>query len=117
MEVALPRGGGDPDDTQFACVTKHLQDKDGRPIGTANNNMNEYEVEFLDGHKDSLSANLIAQHLFSQVDEEGHRHVLFDDIIDFCRNDMAIDKADAFVTMHNGVKWRQFTTQRWQLLC
>jgi hypothetical protein len=30
---------------------------------------------------------------------------------------MAIDKADAFVTMKNGVKrWRQ-TTQGWQLLC
>lgn len=24
MEVALPRGGGDPDDTQFARVTKRL---------------------------------------------------------------------------------------------
>jgi hypothetical protein len=24
MEVALPRGGVDPDDTQFACVTKRL---------------------------------------------------------------------------------------------
>jgi hypothetical protein len=65
-----------------------------------------------------LSANLIAQHLFSQVDEEGHRHVLLDNIINFCRNNVAIDKADAFVTMWNGVKQRQFlTTQRWQLLC
>jgi hypothetical protein len=60
---------------------------------------------------------LIAQHLFSQVDEEGHRHVLLDDIINFCRNDAAIDKANAFVTMQNGVKQRQLTTQGWQLLC
>jgi hypothetical protein len=108
MEVALPRGGGDPDDTQFAHVTKHLQDKDGRPIGTTNNNplldTRDYKIEFLDGHKKSLSAKLIAQHLFSQVDKEGHSHVLLDDIIDFCRNDAAIDKANAFVTMQNGVK-------------
>jgi hypothetical protein len=122
MEVALPRGGGDPDDTHFACVTKHLQDKDGHPISTVNNNslldMREYEVEFLDGHKESLSAYLIAQHLYYQVlHERGHRHVLLDDIINFRRNDTAIDKADAFVTMRNGVKQRQFTTQGWQILC
>ena len=87
MEIALPRGGGDPEDTQFAKVTKRLRDAEGRPIGTANDNplldTREYEVEFLDGHVESMSANLIAQHLFSQVDEEGHRYILLDDIIDF----------------------------------
>jgi hypothetical protein len=56
--------------------------------------------------------------LFSQVDEEGHRHVLLDDIINFRRNDTAVDKANAFVTIQNGVnKRRRFTTQGWQLLC
>ena len=87
MEIALPRGGGDLEDVQFAKVTKHLRDAEGRPIGTASDNplldTREYEVEFLDGHVESMSANLIAQHLFSQVDEEGHRHILLDDIIDF----------------------------------
>lgn len=29
MEIALPRGGGDPEDTQFAKVTKRLQDAEG----------------------------------------------------------------------------------------
>jgi hypothetical protein len=86
MEIALPRGGGDPEDVQFAKVTKCLRDAEGWPIGTASDNplldTREYEVEFLDGHIESMSANLIAQHLFSQVDEEGHRHILLDDIID-----------------------------------
>jgi hypothetical protein len=121
MEIALPRGGGDPEDVQFARVTKRLRDAEGRPIGTASDNplldTREYEVEFLDGHVESLSANLIAQHLFSQVDEEGHRHILLDDIIDFRRDETAIDKADAFITMRNGVKRRRKTTQGWQLLC
>jgi hypothetical protein len=121
MEIALPRGGGDPEDTQFAKVTKRLRDAEGRPIGTANDNplldTREYEVEFLDGHVESMSANLIAQHLFSQVDEEGHRYILLDDIIDFRRDENAIDKADAFVIMRNGVRWRRQTTQGWQLLC
>ena len=74
VEVTLPRGG--VEDLQFAKVTKWLHDKDGHPIGMANDNpmldTHEYEVEFLNGNHESLSANIIAQHIFSQVDEEGH---------------------------------------------
>ena len=121
MEIALPRGGGDQEDIQFAKVTKRLHDKEGRPIGTANDNplldTREYEVEFLDGHRESLSANVIAQHMFSQVDEEGHRHLLLDDITDFRKDDTAIDKEDAFVKMSNGVQRRRMMTKGWQLLC
>jgi hypothetical protein len=89
MEIALPCGSGDPEDAQYAKVTKHLRDAEGHPIGTANDNLlldtHEYEIEFLDGHVKSMSANLIAQHLFSQVDEqqEGHQYVLLDCNIDF----------------------------------
>jgi hypothetical protein len=55
--------------------------------------------------------------MFSQVDEEGHRHLLLDDITDFRENETAIDKEDAFVEMANGVRRRRYTTQGWQLLC
>ena len=64
-----------------------------------------------------MSANLIAQNLFSQIDEEGHQHILLDDIIDYRRDERVIEKADAFVVMRNGVKWQCQTTQGWQLLC
>ena len=54
MEIVLPRGGGDQEDTQFAKVTKQLHNKDSEPIGTTNDNPMldtwEYKVEFLDGH-------------------------------------------------------------------
>jgi hypothetical protein len=108
MEIALPCGAGGQDDVQFARVTKRLRDKDGRPIGTANDNplldTREYEVEFLDGHQESISANLIAQHMFSQVDEEGHRHLILANIIDHRSDNLAIPKEDAFVVMRNGVR-------------
>jgi hypothetical protein len=38
MEIALPCGGGDPEDVQFAKVTKRLRDAEGQPIGTASDN-------------------------------------------------------------------------------
>ena len=72
------RGAGDVSDIHFGKVTKRLRDAEGRPIGMACDNplldTREYTVEFLDGHSEALSANLIAQNLFSEIDEEGNRH-------------------------------------------
>ena len=120
-EIAIARGAGDSEDVQYGRVIKRSRDAEGRPIGTANDNplldTREYSVEFLDGHDESISANLIAQHLYSQIDEEGKRHVLLDDIVDHRKGTQAIDKEDAFVTMSNGVKRRKQTTQGWQMLC
>ena len=120
-EIALMRGTGDSSDVQFGKVTKRLRDADGRPIGTAHENPHldtrEYTVEFTDGHCEALSANLIAQNLFSEIDDEGKRHVLLDDIIDFRKTGAAVSPEDAFITMSNGVKRRRQTTLGWQVLC
>jgi hypothetical protein len=120
-EIAMAVGVDYESGVQFGKVTKRLRDAEGRPIGMANVNplldTREYSVEFRDGRTESLSANLIDQNLYSQIDEEGARHVLLDEIIDHQRSDSAIDKADAIVTMKNGVKRRRHTTQGWQLLC
>ena len=67
MEVTIPRDGEGP---EFARVTKRLRDANGIPIGCANDNpildTRVYEVEFMDGHKASLSANAIAENLFAK---------------------------------------------------
>ena len=66
MEVAFPRDGAGP---ELARVVKHLQDKDGIPIVTSNDNpildSLIYEVEYPNGHQASLAANAIAGKLFS----------------------------------------------------
>eukprot|EP00546_Thalassionema_frauenfeldii_P011116 CAMPEP_0178911100 /NCGR_PEP_ID=MMETSP0786-20121207/9490_1 /TAXON_ID=186022 /ORGANISM="Thalassionema frauenfeldii, Strain CCMP 1798" /LENGTH=89 /DNA_ID=CAMNT_0020583475 /DNA_START=46 /DNA_END=312 /DNA_ORIENTATION=+ len=85
MELALGKEGHDT--PQFAKVTKRLRDHRGNPIGTAHDNpildTRMYEVEFFDGSKQALSANVIAENLFASVDEEGHRHLLLDSIVGF----------------------------------
>ena len=43
-----------------------------------------YRVKYLDVNKSSLSANTIADNLFSNVDEQGDIFILFDDIVDHC---------------------------------
>jgi hypothetical protein len=120
-EIAIMRGAGDSSDIQYGKVTKRLRDAEGRPIGTASENpimdTRAYTVEFTDGHSEALTANLIAQNLFSEIDEEGNRHILLDDIIDCRKSGAAVSQEDAFVTMSNGVKRRRQTTLGWQLLC
>jgi hypothetical protein len=62
------------------------------------------EVEFLDGHTASMTANAIAENLFSQVDKDGNRLQLLDEIIDYRRSVDAINSTDAFiVTPHQGL--------------
>ena len=83
MELAIPRDGDGPD---FAKMTKRLRDKDMLTIGRSHNNpildTRMYEVEYKDGHKDSLAANAIAGNIFSQVYGEVNWHVLFQEIVD-----------------------------------
>ena len=64
------------DHPQRARVTKRLRDHRGNPIGTANDNpilnTRMYEVVFDDSHKLSMAANLIAENMLAQLDEEGY---------------------------------------------
>lgn len=117
MELALPRDGPEP---QFARVTKRLRDTEGRPIGRAHDNpildSRVYEVEYSDGHKASMAANAIAMAMFAQVDEEGNRHVLFDEIIDNRTNGAEVKQQDAFLITPSGNRRRRKTTQGWELL-
>ena len=117
MEVALPR---DSDGPEYAKVTKRLRDANGLPIGTANDNpildTRLYEVEYLDGYKSSLTANTIAENIFSQVDEEGNRYVLLDAIIDHRVTGNEIQQADAFIVSSNGGRRRKETTKGWEIL-
>ena len=118
MELALPRDFGE---VQFGRVVKsRLRDRDGLPIGTANDNpildSRMYEVEFQDGYKTSLAANAIAENLFAQVDDEGNRHILFNEIIDHRTNGKQVLQQDAFVTTRTGTRRRRETTIGWELL-
>ena len=118
MELAVPKG--DNPNPQYAKVTKRLRDADGIPIGTANENpildSCMYEVEYQDGTKASLAANYIAENLFAQVDQEGNRHVLLDDLIDYRVNGREVELQEAFITTGMGMRRRCETTIGWELL-
>ena len=116
MELTLPH----KESQTWAKVTKRLRDADGLPIGTANENpildSRVYEVEYSDGHKKSLVANLIAENMLSQVDDEGNRFQLLSDIIDHRKNGSEVIQQDAFITTRTGTKRRRETTKGWEIL-
>jgi hypothetical protein len=117
MELALPRDGDGP---EFARVKKRLRDKEGNPIGVSHDNpildTRMFEVEFLDGHTAAMTANAITENLFAQVDQDGHRQLLLDEVIDYRSTKDAVSKEDGFITARSGNKRRVTTTKGWELL-
>ena len=69
--VLLPCG----EELLKAQVVGQKRDANGNPVGQAHSNpildTREYEVEFTDGSTEIYKANLIAENMYSQVDEEG----------------------------------------------
>ena len=117
MEVGLPRGSDDQ--LYHARIKRRATDSEGKPIGVESNNpltdTRQYEVEFLDGSKEFLTANIIAENLLAKVDEEGHRQLLMDEIIDHRKMMMLWKKKDAFYNTRQGTKRRKMTTKGWEL--
>ena len=71
-----------------------------------------YEVVFLDGLTETLS---IAKNLLLQVNQEGHRQLLLDEIINHRTNDTALSRAEGMYTTSTGtIKWKR-TTKGWEL--
>jgi hypothetical protein len=72
-------------------------------------------VRFPDGHIEEYVANVVAENLLSQVDDEGHHHVILSDNIDHCRKPQALSKDYMWITSHNGNRSMRKTTKGWDI--
>jgi hypothetical protein len=110
-KVLLERGG--PAET--ATVIGRKRDQDGVPIGRANSNplldTQEYEVECADGTVQAVTANVIAEAIYSQVDDYGRSYTLLQEITDHHFKDDVVKKEDGWVTNRLGVRKRKVTTK------
>lgn len=94
-KVMLPVSG-----TNQHGIVKHRKwDNNGNIIGNMSSNIQTdtsmYEVEFTDGHVESYAANLIAENIYEQLDDEGNRFRLIDEIIEHKKSPSAINKDNA----------------------
>jgi hypothetical protein len=114
--LLLPHGG----ESTHATITRGRQrDEDGNPIWRRNANplldSRVCEVKFPDGSIEAITANLIAENIFLQVDEEGWSFPVLCDVVDHCTNGHAISKDDGFDIDTKGVHIPKCTTRGWEL--
>lgn len=117
MELGLPRAADDG--LISATVKKRAVDVEGRPIGKPSKNpildSRAYEVEFIDGQTEILTANVIAENVLSQVNDEGQRHMMIDEIEDHRKTKEAIEKCNATYVTRGGQTRNKRTTKGWEL--
>ena len=113
--VTLPFGDGEAS----GRVAKRARDKDGNPIGRANANpildTREYVIEFDDGQKAELAANVIAQNMYAQCDADGNNYLLLESIVDHRRSTTALTYQDQIIKKENGRTYMRKSTAGWQL--
>jgi Reverse transcriptase (RNA-dependent DNA polymerase) len=115
-QVLMPIG----DTLRTGKVLKRKFDGDGNPVGRASSNplldTRVYEVEFQDGTVQEYAANLIAEAIFAQVDDEGKQFVLIDSIIDHAKDGTAVSRDDMYVEHAGNNRHMRRTTKGWKLL-
>ena len=83
----------------YGTVKKRKRDRDGNLIGKSNQNpfldTAMYEVEFDGGGVEAYTANIIAESIYSQVDDEGFTYFKMDEIIDHKYDSRALFGDDA----------------------
>ena len=112
-EVYLPKG----DRNEIAKVLGRKRNLEGLYIGRkhANPKLDSriFTVEFQDGEQQDIAYNILAEHMYSQIDTEGKQHRLFVAIINHRKNNRAIDKADQFRSVQRK-RVKKKTTAGWQ---
>jgi len=87
-------------------VVKRKRDAKGNLIGTRNPNpildTSMYEVEFDDGHTKAFAANLIAEAIYKQVDDEACSYRIVDEIVDHRETAEAVKPDDGFFVNRQG---------------
>jgi len=113
-KVRVPQG----DKMSYGTVKRRKRDADGNFVGRSNTNpfldTSLYEVELNTGEVETYSANIIAEAIYEQLDEEGNSYQLIDEIIDHSKHSSAVTMEDAFITVNNRQKRRK-TTKGWKL--
>ena len=108
--------GGEP---VHGTVKKQVRNLEGQPVGRAHRNpvfdTREYDVEMMDGTVERYSANVIAENLYAQVDDEGRMEAMLKEIGGHRKGPNAVDKEEGFIWSHNGNQIPIRTTKGWEI--
>ena len=86
---------------RWGHVIKQSKGLDEKPVGHAHSNplfdTREYEIEFTDGMIEKYQANIIAENMYAQVDEEGCHYLVLEEIIDHKKDNTAVPISDGMI--------------------
>ena len=110
---------GKEEDTQKARVKQRAMQVEVKPTGQASNTLmldtRQYEVEFMDGDIEVYTANIIAENLLSQVEEEGHCQMIINEILDHQMTGSAMNENEGTFNSRSDMKRKKRTTQVWEI--
>ena len=69
----------------------------------------------MDGTVEQYSANVIAENLYAQVDDEGHMEAMLKEIGGHRKGPNAVNKEEGFIWSHNGNQIPIRTTKGWEI--
>jgi hypothetical protein len=94
---------------------KRTRNNNGNPIGKRNANplldTREYECELEDGSVMRYYANVIAENIFAQCDDEGQRHAVLAEIVDHKADGRALRADNGYVASKRGKRIPERTTR------
>ena len=115
-KVNLPLDG----ELMEGTVRDRKRNADGMLLGKKDDNplldSSVYIVDFPDGSYREYNANLIAENLYSQIDDEGRSFEIFKGISDHKFDENFIPKEQGWTTLPNGARKRVITTAGCHLL-
>ena len=113
-EIYLPHGNRN----EIAKALGRKRNSEGNLIGRAHKisalDSRIFTVRFPDGEEKDISYNILAEHLYSQMDSEGNQYRLFNALIGHRKRSSAVSKADGYRIV-NGNKVKKRTTTRWDI--
>jgi hypothetical protein len=96
-------------------VIAHKKDRNGNVVGKLHPNpvldTRVMEVQFPADNVQEFAANVIAEHTYLQVDDEGCRFLIVDEIIDHRMEGLAVAPDNMYYTDKYGVKQMRQTTR------
>lgn len=117
IHIEVP--GQDAESVAVGKVIGRKRNTDGQLMGRSNDNpiLNTaiYDVQTPDGITHEHIANLLAEHLWNQVDNEGWDYGQIFEVVGHRRNEDAVPKDEGFITNISGTRKRVVTTKGWDM--
>jgi hypothetical protein len=93
------------DKVQTGKVTGRKRGLDGMARGKESANpildTRNYNVEFPDGRSEEYTANVIAENMYAQCDEERNQFLMLQDIVGHNTDGQAVERADMYIKVES----------------